>query len=76
LTIEAEYEVSLLSYEEGAVLTFNYFAKKAINILFTNIVERVKSIVLVDLYHPFLRLEFDPPYSYLEKVKKEIVNSK
>jgi hypothetical protein len=65
-----------LTHEEGALLTLAYLARRTINLLFTNIIERIRTIVLVDLAHPLIRVEYDPPYRLLAKLKKEVINSR
>jgi hypothetical protein len=72
LTIEAEYEISILTHEEGAFLTLTYLTRRSINLLFTNIVERIRSLVLVDLTQPFIRIMHDPPYRAYSRLKQEI----
>lgn len=76
LTIEAEFELSILTHEEGALLTLVYFARKKINLLFHNIVEKIRTVLLVDLTHPFLRVEYDPPYKLLARLKEEVLSHK
>ena len=72
ITIEGEYDLSIFSHEEGAILTLAYFARRIINGLFSNIVEKVKAMVLVDITHPFIRIQYDPPYRMLSRLKAEI----
>lgn len=72
LTIEAELEVTILTHEEGAMLILTYFTRRSINLLFINIVEKIRSLVLVDITHPFIRIMYDPPYRILGKLKREI----
>ncbi len=38
------------------MLTLTYFARRTINLLFTNIIEKISAITLVDLTHPFVRI--------------------
>lgn len=73
-TIEAECELSIFTHEEGALLTLTYLARRTINLLFTNIVEKIRTILLVDLAHPFIRVHYDPPYKLLAKLKREVIN--
>lgn len=54
------------------MLTLVYLARKNLNLLFQNIVERLRSILFVDITHPFLRVQYDPPYKLLHKLKMEI----
>mgnify|MGYP000595590844 CR=1 FL=1 len=44
--------------------------------LFHKMVERIRTVLLVDLTHPFLRIEYDPPYKILYKLKMLIMNNK
>ncbi len=72
LTIEEELEITIFTHEEGAFLTLTYLTRRAVNLLFTNILARIRSILLVDLAHPFIRIMHDPPHRAYSRLKQEI----
>jgi len=37
-------------------LTLAYLARKQLGLLYSNIVEKIKNVVFVDITHPFLRV--------------------
>lgn len=55
------------------MLLLAYLTRRAINLLFNNIVAHIRAIVLVDLTHPFIRIMHDPPYRALSTLKREIL---
>lgn len=57
-------------------MTLAYFARKNISTLFTNIVQRVKTLLFIDIVHPFIRIEYDPPYKLFKQLKKEICSQR
>lgn len=72
MTIEEELEITIFTHEEGAFLTLTYLTRRAINLLFTNILEKIRSLVLVDIAQPFIRIMHDPPHRAYNRLKQEI----
>jgi hypothetical protein len=54
------------------MLALTYFTRRSINLLFTNILEKLRALVLLDLTHPFTRILHDPPSRMLQRLKREI----
>jgi hypothetical protein len=52
-----------------------YLTRRTINLLFNNIIENIRTIILVDISHPLIRIEYDPPYRLLQKLKREVIDS-
>lgn len=58
------------------MLTLAYLARKHLGLLYSNIIEKIRNVLFVDITHPFLRVEHDPPYKLLQKLKMEIMAEK
>lgn len=71
--LEAEFQLSIFTHEEGALLTLVYLVGKNMNHVFSHLLSRINTIVFVDLTHPFLRVEYDPPYKLLYKLKLQVM---
>jgi hypothetical protein len=72
MTIEEELDITIFTHEEGAFLTLTYLTRRAVNLLFTNILEKIRSLVLVDIGQPFIRIMHDPPHRAYNRLKQEI----
>ena len=53
-------------------MTLNYLATRPVNRLFYNIVDKIKTLVLIDVDHPWVRLWHDPPRHQLSLIHRQV----